>query len=440
MAEILYFIEHTARELDIACAVKHLLRRDYGLACRVVPIAAGLEELGADLNPQVIALPFCISAQDLGLEQIITRWPQARYVDLAFEQVLGKTQKDFKAPKDDFSRSFVLHHAWGDFFGAYLQANGVPAGHIAVNGNPSLSLYRPPYRAFFERERASFAVAYHLDPGKRWVFIPENYGWAFFRDNMLRDRIRRGFNEQDAYRYRDFARDSLRESAHWWRQAGQDGQVEVIVRPRPAIPQESFAQAIRDLSGEIPAGLHIIKDGTVREWTLASDVVLSSYSTTLLEAAFAQKPVYMLTPYPIPDFLYSEWYDLTPKLCTQQEFLAAMYAPEQETNWTALERWVREQMMSRGDAIANLAALLAQVQRGQAGAPAPLQVAEEIQRLTLEKLKRKARKTGWNLLQDSAAAIGIQTFDRKWTAHEQDGLSQAEIQQRAQRWAEVLGE
>lgn len=435
--DVLYFIEHTARELDTACAVKHLLQRDYGLDCQVASITDGLTQRTSAWEPRVITLPFCVQISDLGLDKIISRWPQARYINLAFEQVLGKTQKDFKAPKDAFTRQYVLHHAWGDFYAEYLQAYGVAPELTVVNGNPSLALYCPPYRAYYEQDREQFAARYGLDPHKRWVFIPENYGWAFFRDHMLRDRIRRGFNAEDAYRYRDFARDSLRDSARWWREAGEQGQVEVIVRPRPAIPQESFAQAVRDLAGEIPAGLHIIKDGTVREWILASDIVLSSYSTTLLEAAIAQKPVYMMTPHPIPDFLYNEWYDLTTQLSTQQAFLDAIYAEPVGRNWEALEGWVRTLMMSRGDAIANLASLLDGVSRGRQAPPPPLEIAERLRRPNYDRIKRRLRRFGWNLMQDTAAALGFKT-DRDWTAHEQDSLPASEVDRRVARWAEIL--
>lgn len=437
--DLVYFVEHAARELDIACAVKYLLERDYGLSCEVASIVGDLPSYTARVRPKVVAIPYCVSVKDAGLEPLVAAWPDAPFVNLAFEQVLGKTQQGFKAPKDRFARNFVHHHAWGDFFAEYLQANGVPAENITVNGNPSLALYCPPYRAYFEIGREVFASRFGLDPEKRWIFIPENYGWAFFRDHMLRDRIRRGFNPEDAYRYRDFARDSLRESAHWWRKAGEEGRVEVIVRPRPAIPAQSFAQAIRDLSGELPPHLHVIKDGTVREWILASDIVLSSYSTTLLEAAVAAKPVYMLSPYPMPDFLYNEWYDLTAQLSTQEDFLQAMYSQPAEANWGPLEAWVRRQMMSRGDAIANLTALLGSVFQGETAVPRPAQVSAEVKRLTFDKLKRKVRKAGWNLLQDTAAALGIQTADRNWNPHEHDSFSPEEINRRVEAWARILG-
>ena len=138
--DILYFIEHTARELDVACATKYLLAKQHGLRMEICSIVAGLEESLARWQPKVVAIPYGASAKATNLGKIITRWGEARYINLSFEQVLGKTQKSFKAPKDSFARQHLFYTAWGDFFVDYLRENDVPAEHIAVVGNPALAL------------------------------------------------------------------------------------------------------------------------------------------------------------------------------------------------------------------------------------------------------------------------------------------------------------
>jgi hypothetical protein len=437
--DILYFVEHAARELDIACAAKYLLEQRHGLSVEIVSIFERLEEALDTWQPQVVAIPYCTSVKDWGLESMVTRWPHARFVNLAFEQILGKTQKAFKAPKDDFSRHYVLQSVWGDFFGDYLRSHGVIDELVVVNGNPNFPLYQSPYRAYFGSAREKLAEKFGLDMGRRWVFVPENYGWAFFRNHMIRDRIRRGFNPDDAYRYRDFARDSLHEAARWWYQAAGLDNLELIVRPRPAIPAEHFIAVVQEVVGEIPEHLHFIKYATVREWILASDLVFSSYSTTLLDAAVAHKPLYMLMPYTFPDFLYAEWYDLAAKVKTGAAFIEAVSGDTLDSNWEPLETWVKRTMMFHGDAIGNLVRLLASVKSGEIAVPQPFEIAREAQRLSLDKVKRKGRRFGWNLWQNGLARIGIKTLDQVWDAHEEDLITPANITKRVSRWAEVLG-
>jgi hypothetical protein len=371
------------------------------------------------------------------LAQIASHWPEARYINLSFEQLLGKTQKKFKAPRDDFARNYVLHHAWGEFFSRYLQANHVPRSQIIVNGNPSYMLYRSPYKNYYQT-REELARQYDLDPEKRWVFVPENYGWAFFKDHMVRDRVRRGFDPDDAFRYRVFARDSLCAAAAWWRDAAKLDSVELIVRPRPAIPKDQFVNTVAEMAGELPASLRFIKQGTVREWILASDIVFSSYSTTLLEAAVAQKPLYMLMPYSFPDFLYAPWYDLAAKVETGDAFLDVLTQPELDQNWRHLEAWVINKMMAKGDAIANLADLFADVIAGHVDVPQPLPVGRELEQLSWGKVKRSLRKIGWNWYQSGLAALGIKTRDQVWNPHEKDVVAPVDVQRRVARWGEIL--
>ena len=434
--DVVYFIEHAARELDVACAVKSLLARQ-SIQMEICSIVANLDDTITHWHPKVVAIPYGTSVKDWNLERVVSKWGDARYIHLSFEQVLGKTQKSFKAPKDRFARQHMVYTAWGDFFVDYLKAYDVPSENITVIGNPALALYTLPYRKYYGHARAELAKLFGLSTDRRWIFVPENYGWAFFKDNNVRDRIRRGFNPEDAFRYRDFALDSLKAVAVWWREAAKLDGIELIVRPRPAIPTENFQAAVLEFAGEIPPNLHIIKHGTVREWTLASDLVFSSYSTTLLDAALADKPVYMMTPYPIPDFLFAEWYDLTAKVSSFDEFVAAMQSNPLNANWESLQTWVRQQMMSRGDAITNLSTLISEVVNGQQHVAAPIDVAAELQKPNFDRAWRRIRRRGWQIWQYILSKVD-QNAKLDWSAHEKDVFSMADVDHCVARWKEVL--
>ena len=51
--------------------------------------------------------------------------------------------------------------------------------------------------------------------------------------------------------------------------------------PRPVTPLADFRSAVQRVLTDIPEHLHIIKDESVREWIINSDVVVTSYSTSL---------------------------------------------------------------------------------------------------------------------------------------------------------------
>jgi len=436
--DVLYFIEHRARELDIACTVTALLQSEYKLSVQLASIAINRASTLERFRPKVVVLPYCTWIKDMGLEQIVGHWPNAKYIDLAFEQVLGQTQKAFKAPRDVFARQHVVHGAWGKFFAEYLKESGVVGRNVVVIGNPSLALYRPPYRQYFDQQREALADCYGLDIEMRWVFIPENYGWAFFNDKLLRERIRRGFNRQHAYQYRQFALQSLRAAAEWWARAAQEERAEIIVRPRPAIPKESFVAQVTEAVEDIPPSLHFIKEGTVREWILASEVVHSSYSTTLLEAAVAHKPIYMLAPLPFPDFLHADWYALVDQIESYADFAASIDSQD-HNNWEALEGWVNQTMLAEGDAIENIAALIASVARGERELPSPVAIGRQARRPTALKLYRRIRRSGGRIVRAILRTVGITALEYRWDAHEKDRLDQADIEARVARWEKLLG-
>jgi surface carbohydrate biosynthesis protein len=436
--DIVYFVEHAARELDVACAVKYLLAERHSIQVEICSIVTGLEESLARWQPKVVAIPYGASVKATNLEKIITCWGDARYVNLSFEQVLGKTQKSFKAPKDQFARQHLFYTAWGNFFVDFLVENDVPVDNISVVGNPALALYTLPYRDYYGQARRELARRFDLDVRRRWVLVPENYGWAFFKDHMVRDRIRRGFNPQEAFQYRDFALASLQEAATWWRDGAKLDGIELIVRPRPAIPEENFRDTVREFAGEIPAHLHLIKYGTVREWILASDIVLSSYSTTLLDAAVAGKPVYMLTPYAMPDFLYAEWYDVTAKVSSFDQFATVVQADPMERNWIKLQDWARGQMMSEGDAIENLTSVLHKITAGESPIQPPIFISNELKKPSFDQLQRKLRHIGWNFWQFILSAVGSQSAEQAWDSHEKDSISAEDMKRRIQQWARVL--
>ena len=74
--------------------------------------------------------------------------------------------------------------------------------------------------------------------------------------------------------------------------------------------------------------LKIMKTETAREWILAADHVMSSHSTTLIEAALAGKPIHRFSPEAYPEAVALEWHGLVPLLSDRKAFLDAISREE----------------------------------------------------------------------------------------------------------------
>jgi surface carbohydrate biosynthesis protein len=365
--DLLLLVEHNARELDVSCAVKYLMAEKYGVDIEIASIvdAHGFQKTIAKYQPRVVTMPYFYSESDFGPHKVLQAWPEATIVNLAYEQIFSKINQAYKAPKGTIAKKHVLHHAWGKFYAAYLEEYGVPREHIFINGNPFYALYQPPYSSYFD-SKGELAKRYGIDPHKRWVFVPENYGAAFYGDAKLKEYLKAG--QGDAFNYRDFAMSSFKEAIKWWQEGTHDSNVEIIVRPRPATPRGVFINTCRESLGQDPA-MHIIKEGTVREWVLASDIVMSSYSTTLIEAAVANKPIYMIEPIHFPDYVQADWYDLVPQIETLQRFLEVIGDPAMPNTCQPLQTWAHEALMNSANPIGDLANWLAAICKGEIHVP-----------------------------------------------------------------------
>lgn len=439
--DLLIFIEHVARELDVAVALKHLLSSRHGVSVEVCSVLAafGRSEALKKYQPAVVALPFFYEASDNGPADVVLTWPDAVHVNLAYEQLFTKINQPFKAPRDIFAKKHVLHHAWGQFAADYLISYGVQPENIFLNGNPSYALYLPPYCNFFPNKK-ELAARFGLDMSKRWVLIPENYGAAFYSEERLKEYIRSG--SKNAYEYRDFALQSFREAILWWQQLAAQPDVEVIVRPRPAIPMTVFKHTCLNTIDQIPAQMHIIKDGSVREWILASDLVISSYSTTLIEAAVAGKPIYMMEPLPFPEYVIADWYEHVPRLKTLDEFVGQITQQCLNPSHLPLQSWANREMLSGGDVIGNLAGWLAAIVKKQTHLPVrpPADVYPKTAYSRQNFFDRhKHLINPVKLVRRLKSKLGMKPPDDPSFMHDRDAFSDTDVDFRLERWQQVLG-
>ncbi len=430
--EALYCIEHVARELDTACAVRAITRRRYGTDTHIHVLASELDSAFERHSPRLIVVPYCTSRKAAPW-QIFERWPDVPILNVACEQLFSQGNRRFRMPKDHFARQGVLHVAAGDFFRNWLMESGVPDDNILLAGSMAYQMYRSPYRRFFESRRETFAETHGLDPSLPWVLLPENFGAAFFSKSHIRQRVRGGYDRDELAAYVEYARRSFREIAAWCREAAAAEKVELIIRPRPAVARDVFVQAFEEVSGPCRSkNLHFIKDGNVQEWIHASQLVVSSFSTTLLEAAVAGKPAYLLAPIAAPETASSEWHDVAPTVSTQHAFLELVSKAGEAAADDRLECWADRNLLHHGDAIENIARAVHEICAGVRTAPIPgrLALPQVIAKATMNALRQAERFCRHHLRPHRRGAFG----------HESDVIGRREIDGRTEQWDALLTE
>jgi hypothetical protein len=378
----------------------------------------------------LVVTPFFGAWRDFGLREIAQQYDRVPVVNLQFEQLVSPGTARIKRPRDRVARTQVTHCAMGEFFAEFLSREGVPRDHIALTGSLPCQLYRAPYRHYYEGRRAKFAEQHGLDVQRRWIFFPENFGAAFFSKSQIRQRIRLGCDADALSEYCQHSRNSFAEIMAWCAEAARIDGAELILRPRPATAREAFVAAFRDAVGPPPEHrLHFLKDHSVREWILASDAVVSSFSTTLLESAAADKPTYLLAPTPLPPSMHSAWHDAATTISDKCEFLA-LFSTGELTPPATLSRWANAHLLGHGDVVANVVELVAGIVGGRRLAPRLHVTASEHGRARVFDVLKAASR--W--------ARAIIKPVRRSTAryHEADHFTQEDVAESVARWDEVL--
>lgn len=362
--DVVCLYEKALRELDVLCAIK-ALAEPRGMSVEIVQQDYGYGE-AMRLRPRIVVLPYCYQQRSNNF--YLMRWREAAFVNFSWEQFFYPGNRIAKTPRGDFALNHVLHLSWSEGYSQLLRGAGIPERNIVLTGNPALQLYREPYRRYFA-DRATLAQRHGLDPARKWVFFPENYNWAFYEQPMLDQMVRDGQSPQDVAQMRDYATASFETAMAWCARLVRETDVELVLRPRPATPLATMSERVRAVIGVLPERFHILQDETVREWNLAADLVVSSYSTSLVEAAIAGRRILMLEPHALPPSLLQEWHHLAPRAARFEDLVACLAG--HEPNGAPLAQWASATVSGPADPIAAVADLLQAMRDGAAALPPP---------------------------------------------------------------------
>lgn len=371
--EVVFFFEGVARELDVICALQALLTQRHGLDSAVINVSAPQALPAAGYRPRVVVTPYFYTVNSIHNGYLLG-WRQARYLSLNWEQLLYAGNKQAKSPRGVIPTRHCEHLSWGADYTRLLEQQGVPAARVHQLGNPALWLYREPYRAALP-SRTDLARTSGLDPARRWLLFPENYNWAFYDQSILDGFRRAGTRQEDLDAQVKYATESLAEVLRWLAELAKDDGLQIIVRPRPSTETAALrAFGEKVFGGTWPERLALTKEGPVRDWIAACDLVVSSYSTTMIEAGIAGKSVAMLLPAPLPPSLRMAWHDFLPGIRSLDELRQFSAPGAKPAPLPELRQWADANLLGPRDAIRALADVIGGL--AQAPPPEPLPARE----------------------------------------------------------------
>jgi hypothetical protein len=189
---------------------------------------------------------------------------------------------------------------------------------------------------------------------------------------------------------------------------------------------------------KIPQPIHIIKEGCIHEWNLASDIVVSSFSTSLLEAAVANKPAYFLQPYPMPSWLEADWHSLIPRIKSLEQFENICRQDLDVSSSQPLQDYLMQTCLSRGNPVVNIAKILHDLRKNRTEPAIYVGWHPKNVREFLWQIKKKTLRKLRSLLNYGPSATPeSKPLDAK-VQYANELFTERDVHQRIKRWKKIL--
>ncbi|THB65932.1 MAG: hypothetical protein D6B27_07755 [Gammaproteobacteria bacterium] len=323
--DFLFLVEHEDRELSVVKEICKLLRNK-GFSS-VVLSAEFHCHLFRCYKPQCVVFPYATDSDNWLVKFFSAKKDSPAFVTLNWEQLLSNANKAFKRPRGELIQKHFYHLAWSDDFKSFLVESGVAKENVEVLGNPAVELL---YRACQNNEywNGKLRDSYYIAKDKKIVFLPMNYGWAFFSDGKIKAKIEMGYDKNVAWEYRDYSQKCLKAFVGFIHEVSKNTSLHLVIRPHPSISIEQYFEIFDNQGHDIRKvnNITLTKEYTIKEWIAASDVVGSSWSTSVWDAVCIGKNGFLYTPYDRPKWLETSWNNKVPNIDKAEDVEQVMSA------------------------------------------------------------------------------------------------------------------
>lgn len=311
--DFLFLVEHEDREMSTVKRLKKLLE-EKGCTC-VVLSTEFHAHLFNNYKAKNIVFPYAIDDATWPIRAFKTKeFKSSNFISLNWEQLLSKANQDFKKPKSTLIQEYFFHLAWEEDFKTFLVRSNVKSNQIQVIGNPLHELLLEDLKnaPLYEKK---LRFEFSLNEGSDIYFFPMNYGWAFFNDDKIKAKIRMGYQPDIAYDYRDYSQRCLESFINFIvKLCAKHRNSTFVIRPHPSISVEQYIDKFKASGLTIPSNLLLTKKYTIKEWIAISEVIGSSWSTSVWDAKKIGKTGFLYTPFERPEWLETFWNPHVPNI------------------------------------------------------------------------------------------------------------------------------
>lgn len=289
--DVLIFVEHKDRELEIACAIGHILET----AGMCIAIASSIYDPMKSLlfiKPKVIVTPFTGFGKGSVAELFYSVYGNTiKYINLNYEQFISSWKGSYKTSRHPFSKDHQIQLVWGEYFKNELIKHGVCGENIHITGRPSLSLIKSKYQNCNRRE---FVDSYPKHENKKICFIALTDGLAFLGDKKIDFIVENGGDRAGLEAHVEYVKKNINSLfKDIIIEANKNTDVLFVMRPHPSLSEQLYIDLFDRLKLEVPKNVLISKDKNAFWWLAQCEWYVTNYSTLCLEAKVLSKKSFL---------------------------------------------------------------------------------------------------------------------------------------------------
>ncbi|WP_379970598.1 surface carbohydrate biosynthesis protein [Ectobacillus sp. sgz5001026] len=292
MIQIIYELEN--REFDNALLLSAELKRR-GYEVEIIHKATCLKNRS---QKGVLIVPNCYNSENYNFFRYMLNSKNNPIINLQYEQVLSKNWEKigYHNPKGEAKNAITL--CWGNNSYQRLLSNGLSENNLKVTGAIHLDFLSNSFSEFY-LQKNEIAKSMNLDVRKKWILYISSFTMAEDK-GVVAEKLMNSF-EGEKEMIQDFVDVSVksREITLKWIEEIllEDENICFLYRLHP---NEIEDETLSHLEQTYPKRFICVNKYSVKQWIHVSDIVLTWFSTSIIECFYAKKHCYILRPFKIP--------------------------------------------------------------------------------------------------------------------------------------------
>jgi surface carbohydrate biosynthesis protein len=295
---VLIVYERKNRELETAVLLREKLR-NLGLECKITQFYWGYDFNLFSSAPDVLIVPHLYSGASVA--RLIGRYGRPKaIINLQYEQVLSEKWEKLGHHNPSDVAQNAIHVCWGKATFDRLRDFGVPSKNLLMIGAPHLDLLSQVDSEAYVTHKKSLSKQFGLSANCKWVLFLSSFTYADI--SLHRLRMNESVSGSNLSDFVEIHTKSRNEIIGWLEAALIDNPEKLFVyRPHP---DELSLDNVELLKTKY-SNFKVISFGSAKQWIMASDTILSWYSTTVVESHYLKKRYQILRPLDLPGYFDS---------------------------------------------------------------------------------------------------------------------------------------